>query len=325
MAKVSIMSWNVENWGVSKNYAEMIDFVANVIDQYQPVVVAILEVRSNLGASLGTRLCTALDGLVGKANTWDYQASPQYGTRLEQYLWLWRKDKVAVTKTQFKDTWRVPAPVYSKALTVELGFPRLKGTDHPPYLGFFTFKNKAAVPMSALHAPEPGYKPNVTKACANLAEISDFTGATAGALMGDFNISPSDPASGNGKKGFGPVVGLGYAQQLVGIFTSLNAVPSAAPPGFDKASMFSSQYDNLFLKPGADGSGGAVLDLVEDCVNDSYPSIAKALRKYVYAAKNQNTGTGTMVAKYTTIFAAFADFRYWGSDHFPIIVDVNWG
>ncbi|HYH67482.1 MAG TPA: endonuclease/exonuclease/phosphatase family protein [Urbifossiella sp.] len=325
MANVSVMSWNIENFGQGKFRTQMTDVVANVIFKYAPVVVAIMEVRSNIGAQLGTRLCTTLAGLdATKTAKWDYQASPQYGTRLEQYLWLWRSDKVAVTKTQFKDTWPVSVTVGTKKQIVNLGFPRQKTTDHPPYLGFFTFKNKAGVPMSVLHAPGPSYMPNVVKAVANQAQISDFTGAAAGALMGDFNISPSDPAGGNGLKGFGPVVALGYVQKIVNTYTSLNRVP-APDPNLTTAQMFSSQFDNLLLKPTGAAAAGDVIDVVDDAIKplaNGNAGIANALRTWAYFKVN---GTAGKVTAFANVYEGFASYRKIVSDHFPVIVDVNWG
>jgi len=326
MPNVSVMSWNIENWGQGKNRTQMNDVVANVIFKYDPAVVAIMEVRSNIGATLGARLCTCLNGLQAAPNRWDFKPSPQYGTRLEQYLWLWRKDLVTVNKLLFKDSWPVTIKLPgNKTKAGMLGFPRQATTDHPPYLGFFTFANKANVPMSVLHAPGPQFMPNVVKAVANQAQISDFTGAVpAGALMGDFNISPSDPTAGNGLTGFGPVVALGYVQKIVNTFTSLNRVPPPNPL-LTTAQMFSNQYDNLLVKPTADAAAGDVIDVVDDCVNpvaNATAGIANALRTWAYFKVN---GAAGQVPAFANIYEGFASYRKIVSDHFPVIVDINWG
>lgn len=64
MAKLlTVMGWNIENFGTAKHNshgAQLIEFIAQVINQNQVDIAAFSEMRSNLAGPIGTALATRL-------------------------------------------------------------------------------------------------------------------------------------------------------------------------------------------------------------------------------------------------------------------------
>jgi len=90
--QVKFVSWNIENFGQSKDNNE-ISFIANVLKKYD--VVAIQEVVAGYGGSKAVAKLS--DELNRKGAKWDYVVSdPTHSSayKTERYAYLWKTSKV---------------------------------------------------------------------------------------------------------------------------------------------------------------------------------------------------------------------------------------
>ncbi|PCH75989.1 MAG: endonuclease [Flavobacteriaceae bacterium] len=170
--KVSILSWNIQDFGKSKSDAT-INTIANTVRNYD--IVAIQEVVAGYGGSQA--VAKLADALNRKGAKWDYAISyptksPPYKT--EKYAYLWKTSKVSVNK---------------KARLLSEVNPNVF---REPYLIGFNVGGKS-IELLNYHARKHKDKPQ--------DEISDIIKYLKKnkqtIIMGDFNLSETHPVWNN--------------------------------------------------------------------------------------------------------------------------------
>ena len=208
---VNICSWNIQNFGKSKNEAELI-YMANVLKEFD--LIAIQEVVSGYGGSQAVaRLADELNRLGSK---WDYVISNQTsgaGSSTERYAFVWNRSRIK----QVGEPWLEE----HYGLLIER---------EPYYCRFavgrkvFTLAGFHAVPKSKQPETEikyfkflPGFYPDDTII-----------------FCGDFNLPQSHTV-------FNPLRKMGYIPALKGQKTSLKQ-------SCVNGNCLASEYDNFFFQ-----------------------------------------------------------------------------
>lgn len=265
--------------------------------------VAIMEVQSNVGLDVG-------EAVAGRISNFYYHESNQFVKHSEQYLAVWDTTKMASTD-------------------VFLEFPGLEFPNaayRPPLMFMMNIAQLANnIPIVIFHAPAPS-DPNVVAGCANLAQIHEIATGNSGLLMGDFNISPSDPVSNpRAYNAFGPLLNLGYSQATVNVKTSL---VQSVPPNATFQDCLSSEYDNFFIKINAAGTHvtwvADVFDLLSPCVigdPEFFGNYDLLFRSWV---GYRDTGVNQMCAPINSIAEAHDAYRRTVSDHLPVKLTLSW-
>ncbi|HPS91443.1 MAG TPA: hypothetical protein PKV33_04750 [Methanothrix sp.] len=326
MAKlVTVMGWNIENFGKSKfetkkGGRELIALIAEVMMHNNVDVAAFCEIRSRLGDDIGKEIKNTLSKTAKK--NWSYIFSSQFGAkRMEQYLFVWNEDVVGRLKSQeeFDD------PAKPGKL---LGFPKQSKIDRPPFLCYFNIKSKnKEVLIAMMHSPAPTPTSGPRDAANCLANVKEFkTEGTTCIIMGDFNVSVSVNASSPGTPGayaFGPLVTTANFEQLLPDDSQSSLISrNAAFVGMIIDDCRSQPYDQLFFRnnPILTHSNEGVEELISECITPPLP-----LNKGYIAAKLSDINKkrlGNPQTTYTKVEDAFIDFRYFVSDHFPVIVQI---
>ncbi|HEX6086221.1 MAG TPA: hypothetical protein VF266_16950 [Thermoanaerobaculia bacterium] len=323
MATRTLMYWNVENIGLGKRgkytvtAAELVDIIAKVVLDTNVDVIAMNEIRSNLGRQLGDDIVAALDSKHG-AGQWARQASPQFTKgRLEQYLFIWRTSRL--TANGF--AWQFPNPMPPPA---NLGFPNQVTSDRPPYAADFTITPGGhRFIMAAFHAPGPGYFNGVKRGCNNLALVTAFQppapSNVAVVIMGDCNVKNPIDVSQVGSFGwqaFLPLVNINYSQTFISL-TSLKSVKDA-DPSWTIEDAYSEPYDQIFFRRSAaiTASGASREELLVEAKAGRYLNLP--LRKI------QGKRTGQQPAQFADVSEIFLAYRKYVSDHAPVIVDLDY-
>lgn len=137
-AQVSLVSWNLKNFGKSKTN-EQIEYMANLLCDYD--IVAIQEVVTGLaGAQTVAKL---VDELNRKGSKWDYVVSDptkSTGQRSERYAFIWKTKNIKIKGKPFLD------PKYETEIERE------------PYIATFEYKNKEFA-VASFHAIPKGSNP----------------------------------------------------------------------------------------------------------------------------------------------------------------------
>lgn len=209
---VSICSWNIQNFGKSKDDAEL-RYIADVIKVFD--VVAIQEVVSGYGGSKAVaRLVDELNRLGSK---WDYTISDpttSWGNSRERYAFLWKTAKVKINGT----------PWLEANYNVEI--------DREPYFCQFTVGSKAFT-IASFHAVPKSKQPETE--IKYFKFLPDLYPDHKLIFCGDFNLPQSHTV-------FNPLKKMGYIPVLTGQKTSLKQACI-------DDNCLASEYDNLFLKP----------------------------------------------------------------------------
>ncbi len=344
---LTVMGWNIENFGTAKHNshgAQLIEFIAQVINQNQVDIAAFSEMRSNLAGPIGTALATRLDNIQAlAAGTWHSRASIQMvPKRLEQYLFVWNSN-VATTyngapdpvtgvanSVPFQWLYNNPAPPPAR-----IGFPRQITGDRSPFLGYFQATDSHAavrqVLVAVMHSPEPGFWKDTRDAARNIARITEFNnnGETC-VIVGDFNVKyQSDAAVVNsrGAGAFGNLVAANFVQAMnpVDAATSLiKAVHWVPPPAMVAGNYQNQPFDQAFFRTTA--PAGAPLnhqpaytdDVIQDCIGGNY--LEAPLGAIADTAIGNPPGTTVYGAN---INNAFVDYRNYVSDHLPVFIQVD--
>lgn len=345
---LTVMGWNIENFGTSKynsHGTELIEFIAQVINQNQVEIAAFSEMRSNLGATIGAALATELDNIQAlPAGTWQSQASIQMvPNRLEQYLFVWNSNvattyngtvhPVTAAPTPFQWLYANPAPPPPR-----IGFPRQLTSDRSPFLGYFQKTDSNAVVrqvlVAVMHSPEPGFRKNTRDAAKNMATVNEFlnNGDTC-VLVGDFNVKYQSDASvvnSYGEAAFDDLINANFDQAMnpIDMETSLiKAVHFIPPPAMVAADYQNQPYDQVFFRTTA-VAGGAPLqyqaancycdDVITDCLAGQY------LTGFLGAIDDAYTGNAAGTKVYgANLNDAFVDYRNYVSDHLPVFIQVD--
>lgn len=212
---VSFCSWNLQNFGKSKDDQE-IQFIAQTVKSFD--IVAIQEVvSSGEGAKAVARL---LDALNRTGSEWDYHLSDPtcpLSNKSERYAFFWKKHRV---KLQGK-------PWLQQGELAHL-------IEREPYFATFCIKDKQFT-IANYHA--------ITKKDQPETEIKYFKQLPAMyptlklIFAGDFNLPQSHTV-------FNPIKSMGYKSALVNQKTSLRQ--QCLPDG-----CLASEYDNIYYPEGA--------------------------------------------------------------------------
>ena len=349
MAKLNltIMGWNIENFGTSKytsHGTELIKFVAKVIDNNSVVLAGFSELRSSLGKKIS-------DGIAAQLNTmqavtsWKAKASPQFGkNRLEEYAIVWNSAKLSTyngntatnPNSAFQSAFKDPANAPKL-----LGFPRQSKLDRPPFAGYFQAPDSNNVQrkfiFAIMHSPGPGYFPNVRDAAKNMAQVAEFkkAGETC-VIMGDFNVSYSTNQTTNNSYGnlaFSDLVTANLKQVIDPIDVETSLIKAATlTPWIDKA-YFNQPYDQVFLRldnvtPALKLDAAYQDDLIEECVTGGWSGAATGylepfLGEITDAFSGNTKGTTKYAKTNTGINDAFIAFRRRVSDHMPVFAIIK--
>lgn len=223
---VRVVSWNLYNWGRTKDERE-IDVAAETLRDFD--LVAVQEVvTSPPGAQAVAKLDAALDR-TGAA--WDYRLSnPTTGDGTERYAFLWKPSRVQLVG----QAWLEPS----------LADP----IDREPYLARFEHrKTGQRVLVASLHAvptsKHPGREVRLLEGLHRQYEADHVI------LLGDFNLGEDEAA-------FDPLRRLGYRAVLDDQPTSLRRSRRPGPNGH-----LANAYDNVFVESGPlRAARGGVLD-----------------------------------------------------------------
>lgn len=210
---VRVVTWNLYNFGQSKNDAE-IAFIAETLRDAD--LVAIQEVSTGpAGAQAVARLDAELDR---KGFAWDYRLSdPTSGDGTERYAFLWKPSRVRIVG----QAW----------LEKSLG----RAIDREPFCARFEHRDSGQrFLVASLHAVPTSKDPEH-----EIRRLDDLHAAYASdhmIVLGDFNLDEDDPA-------FDELRGLGYAQVLDDQPTSLRRKRRSGPQGH-----LANEYDNIFFE-----------------------------------------------------------------------------
>jgi deoxyribonuclease-1-like protein len=211
-SQVSICSWNIQNFGKSKDATE-IEYIANTIKMYD--AVAIIEVvAGNGGAQAVARLHDALNR---KGFKWDYVVSDptsSIGRGSERYAVLWKTKKIT----------KIGAAWLEKKYSDEI--------EREPF--YITFKSGTTkFTLAVFHAVPTSKKPEIE--IKYLQHIPDEYPQNNIVFCGDYNCSQSN-------KSFKELKEKGYKPILIDQKTSLRNKCI-------EDDCLASEYDNMFYKP----------------------------------------------------------------------------
>jgi endonuclease/exonuclease/phosphatase family metal-dependent hydrolase len=223
---VRVVSWNLYNWGRTKDDQE-IEIAAETLRDFD--LVAVQEVvTSPPGAQAIGKLDMALDR-TGFA--WDYRLSdPTTGDGTERYAFLWKPSRVRLMEQAWLE-------------------PSLAGPiDREPYLARFEHrKTGQRFLVASLHAVPSSKNPE--REVALLDRLHRRYEADHVLLLGDFNLDEDDRA-------FDELRRLGYRPVLDDQPTSLRRKRDPGPNGH-----LANEYDNIFVEIGPlRAARGGVLD-----------------------------------------------------------------
>jgi len=329
MPHITVMGWNIENYGASKwkksnGGDELVAVIAEVIKKNNIDVAGFCEIRSKLGDDIGK----ALVQILGAAN-WTHQPSDAFGKkRWEQYLFVWNKTKVTSYQAFLSD-FTNPNPPPAK-----LGFPRQSQLDRPPYVGYF--QTVAAPPkkvaVAIMHSPSPSSKKGPRDAARNLAEAAALRTGDGCVLLGDFNVkAPVDVnQAGPGKEAFQNLVTAGFAQMLDADVLSSLISKKQAWVGMYTDDCKSAPYDQLFCWKATaagitfqnDGVEDLLSEIVAATANVNTPSTQGSYLEPFLAAIDAKNSVAA-VTNYNTVEDAFIAYRVFVSDHLPVVVEVH--
>jgi endonuclease/exonuclease/phosphatase family metal-dependent hydrolase len=212
---VRVVSWNLYNWGRTKDDQE-ISIAAETLRDFD--LVAVQEVvTSPPGAQAIAKLDAALDRT---GFQWDYRLSdPTTGAGTERYAFLWKPSRVRL----MGQAWLEPS----------LADP----INREPYLARFEHRKTGQRLLAAsLHAV-PSSK-NPAREVALLDRLHRQYEADHVLLLGDFNLDEDDGA-------FDELRRLGYRAVLDDHPTSLRRKRRSGPRGH-----LANEYDNIFVETG---------------------------------------------------------------------------
>ncbi|MEJ2884735.1 endonuclease/exonuclease/phosphatase family protein [Pedobacter sp. GR22-6] len=207
--ELKVCSWNIQNFGKSKDDVEMA-YIAKQVNQFD--LIAIQEVVASAGGPQA--VARLADELNRMGSQWDYAISnPTTGKARERYAFLWRTSKVQ----KKGDAWLEQK--YEKQIEREPYFCRFIAGK-----ASFTMASFHAVPKSKLPATEIKY----------LKFLPARYPSDKLIFCGDFNLPQSNNV-------FYPLKDLGYKPVLVGQKTSLKQECVAD-------NCLASEYDNFFFR-----------------------------------------------------------------------------
>lgn len=228
---LSIISWNIQDFGKTKN-AEELDQIAEIVRDAD--IVALQEVVAGLG---GAQAVAHLSDILNrKGSKWDYVVSdptksPKYAT--ERYAFLWKTSRVKIKKRG--------------KLNNELD----SLVDREPFFMDF-YKDERKLSILNFHSRPHGKNPEL-----EIAAITDYLRKpnmqTPTLLAGDFNVEEKKPV-------FDDLKNLGYRAAVSNQRTTLKYA-------CDKDNYLNYAIDNIFYSPGILKLQGSTPDFVLFCEN----------------------------------------------------------
>lgn len=202
-----ILSWNIQNFGKSKD-PEEIAFIAQIVRDFDLVTIQEVSV-----SAFGARAVAYLaDELNRTGASWDYRISdPTTGNGSERYAWLWKKHKVK--------------PLGKCTLAGFLA----DSLNREPYLCHF-LAGRDTLLAGTFHAVPTAKGPS--REISFLYQIFKHHPDDKILIMGDFNLSEKNPA-------FLSLKDLGFEPALRRQKTSLKAEPQ-------NGEILANEYDNIF-------------------------------------------------------------------------------
>ena len=206
--KLSIISWNIQNFGRSKSSSDStMNYICDKIKKFD--IVVIQEVSTS---EFGAQAVAKLDMILDRTGTsWDYVVSdPTTGAGSERYAYLYKKSRVKLKEK----------PQLEKTLQDKL--------NREPFRAIFIFKLNEYY-LFDLHLVPTDKNPAAEAAF--LSSLGDTYKGKRIILMGDLNLSQSDPGFDGIKKWSKPT--------LIGKKTSLKMK--------DNGEKLNMEYDNFFI------------------------------------------------------------------------------
>lgn len=208
---VSICSWNIQNFGKSKNDAEL-NYIASIVKEFD--LIAIQEVVAGYGGSQA--VARLADELNRRGSKWDYVISTptsSIGSSKERYAFLWNTSRVKRTGVAWLED------NYSGQI------------DREPYLCQFTVGKKVFT-LASFHAVPKSKQPETE--IKYLKFLPDLYPDHNLIFCGDFNLPQSHTV-------FNPLKKMGYKSALTGQKTSLKQ-------DCVNDNCLASEYDNFYFK-----------------------------------------------------------------------------
>lgn len=207
---ISICSWNIQNFGKSKNEAELI-YIANVLNDFD--LIAVQEVVSGYGGSQA--LARLVDELNRLGSNWDYVISDPTsgaGGSKERYAFIWNTSGVK----------RVGDPWLEEHYGLQI--------EREPYYCRFAVGRKTFT-LAGFHALPKSKQPETE--IKYLKYLPDLYPQDDIIFCGDFNLPQSHSV-------FNPLRKMGYMSALKGQKTSLKQ-------RCVNGDCLASEYDNFYF------------------------------------------------------------------------------
>lgn len=208
-AQIKILTWNVENLGISKSES-VINYIANTVKDSD--IVALQEVVAGYGGAQA--VAKLVDALNRKGAKWDYVISDPTSSsayKTERYAFLWKTARVRL----------VNKPWLEKKYGLLI--------DREPYYSTFEF-NKKQFTLANFHAITKSKQPETEiKHFKNLPSLYPSLNII---FLGDFNCPPSHTV-------FNPLKKMGYQPAFIGQKTSLKKT-------CQESNCLSNEFDNIW-------------------------------------------------------------------------------
>lgn len=209
-AQVKLVSWNIQDFGKSKNSAE-IAFIAETLRDFD--VVALQEVVAGPGGAQA--VAKLADELNRKGAKWDYSISnPTISSPYssERYAFLWKTSKVKIVGKAWLDQNFVPE------------------IEREPFMADFKYKGKIFTIVSFHAIPKSKNPEQEIKYFKSFPSL--YTGKNL-IFLGDFNTPQSNSV-------FNPLKKMGYIPAFENQKTSLRTKCI-------EGDCLASEYDNIFF------------------------------------------------------------------------------
>lgn len=350
MANITLLHWNIETYGPTKfvngNNAVFITYIANLVNNVNADIFAMVEVKNSISAALPGLIAAdvnVLQGILPANNPWR-SVRINSGFNNEAYIMMYRTDR------NFQPARITAGGVVSGAATVpdhgqgmnnvagvRIQFPSrwtAQGGRRPFYVTFETTDTNNTFSVISYHAMFGAHTPLGVQRLPSLDYITQFedgppaTAITQSLIAGDFNddFDAANP---------------GYYQNMLNIPTVQATNQSTSllnnpPGGNDPANYLANAYDNIFQTVIVAAPAGNVVDLmVESAVVPPPPLAPPAAQP---GAGNLSAAAGAFnVAHIPNNFAAAAVAAVppvtmpnaWGfvreaiSNHYPVITTTT--
>lgn len=343
MANITLLTWNLETYGSVKqggaNNVHFVNYIAQVAFNTNANIVALIEVKWNVSATLPGQLVAAINLLHGNPapNPWR-SIRINSGVNHEAYIILFRTDQ---------NFWPKPTPPTAAAAHrtpanglgtntiagVAINFPSRmtqKGGRRPYYATFKATDTNRYFSIISYHAQFGYFTPYGVVRLPTLDFITQFdnpghTAITRSMISGDFNVDIQ-------------VTPVWYANMLAISTQSVNQRTSLMNNPFssdDPTDFRASAYDNIFQKtPGATGVGTVVDLMVESSVvtgpqppppaaQPHVGNLSAAAGAYNIANIGQRFIANPVAAvPTTTMDDAWGFVREAISNHYPVVVTM---